>query len=409
MDWFISLLRFSLVAWIVSCIISANAWAAENLPFRDSNPSSGTRDLLFRDSHSSSETRDLLFRDSNSNSVSLPVELVAETGRGLYVLAAGTMITKHAANPVHRLNRFQLRFLIPILGDWITGAEVIYNARLMDELGSYGGITFKLADAEAQTYGYRIYLDGAEYQSVKQVALLLHELIHVQQYRQHEEKLSNFGYHYFKGWAKNGYDYEKIPMEKEAFEAENILMNFINVYEKTLGREPDPSGFEHYWNQWKKGWSFDAIKSDLAHSFEARYRAGIPISSGRDVLFAGQSLFIGQSLSSYNKKYKLTLEADGDLFLYEGSTMVWHIGIKNSSNAKIKELALTENGNLILKGIRYIHNSIPVEHVFWQTNTNIQNGFLVMQNDRNIALYSDTKNFPFPDQSHLIWSFKTGI
>ncbi len=46
--------------------------------------------------------------------------------------------------------------------------------------------------------------------------LLFHELVHVAQYRQ--LGVAEFVTRYIRGWAENGYDYQAIPLERDAYQ-----------------------------------------------------------------------------------------------------------------------------------------------------------------------------------------------
>jgi uncharacterized membrane protein len=139
------------------------------------------------------------------------------------------MQASHQGKQRFWLSADQKKWLRPFYGDLVDKVAVTYNARLMDYLGSVGGRSLK-GESAAQTYGYDIYVDDAyDPRSIEQVILLGHELHHAKQYVQYGSSLSNFGYHYFKSWARNGYDYARNGLEEAAAQEE------LTIRDKLLG------------------------------------------------------------------------------------------------------------------------------------------------------------------------------
>jgi len=84
----------------------------------------------------------------------------------------------------------------------------------------------------AITLGHLIIFTQPQYYdpySIPGLALLAHELKHVEQYRR--EGLLRFLWRYITHWLKVGYDLERHPYEKEAYA-------FQNLVEKRLKEEP---------------------------------------------------------------------------------------------------------------------------------------------------------------------------
>jgi LysM repeat protein len=97
-----------------------------------------------------------------------------------------------------------------------------------------------------------------------------------------------------------------------------------------------------------------------------------------DSLQAGASLTTGQSLTSANGDYTLTLQGDGNLVLSEGGKAVWATGTNGKGAARLK---VQEDGNAVL----YTQDNAPV----WASQTAGKGGDkLVVQDDRNVVLYA---------------------
>lgn len=95
-----------------------------------------------------------------------------------------------------------------------------------------------------------------------------------------------------------------------------------------------------------------------------------------DRLQNGEKLEVGQSLTSLNGAYQLTLQQDGNLVLYAGDQSVWSTGTngKNVVRAEVQT-----DGNFVLY--------TPDDPV-WATQTKgAKDVRLIIQNDRNLVLY----------------------
>ncbi|RFU40040.1 hypothetical protein DZF91_19195 [Actinomadura logoneensis] len=98
-------------------------------------------------------------------------------------------------------------------------------------------------------------------------------------------------------------------------------------------------------------------------------------SAVRSVLKPGQTLKAGQYLRSTDGRYKLVMQADGNLVVYKGSKSIW------SSHTWVKGSAATmrTNGDLaVAKGT----------HTYWRSHTDGNKGaYLTLRNDGNAVVY----------------------
>lgn len=114
-------------------------------------------------------------------------------------------------------------------------------------------------------------------------------------------------------------------------------------------------------------------------------------------LRAGESLKPGEELLSDNGQYRLVMQGDGNLVLYEpGNSPVWSTDTWRSINPIFRPITaeLQNDGNFVL----YSTTRWPA----WATGTDGSGATnLVMQNDRNAVMYR-------PDGSP-VWSTNTWI
>jgi hypothetical protein len=95
-------------------------------------------------------------------------------------------------------------------------------------------------------------------------------------------------------------------------------------------------------------------------------------------LAANVSLTSNQSLASCNGDFSLTMQSDGNLVLYQGSTALWASGTVGSG---ADEAIMQGDGNFVL----YTSSGTPV----WASNTAGNSGaYLDVQNDGNAVIYS---------------------
>ncbi len=107
-------------------------------------------------------------------------------------------------------------------------------------------------------------------------------------------------------------------------------------------------------------------------------------------LASGSSLAAGQSISSDNGKYKLELQADGNLVLSGAGGTAWETGTAGKDGARVDMQA---DGNFVLYSAG--------NDVVWRTDTADKPGaHLVLQDDRNIVIYA-------ADGTTVLWSPNT--
>ncbi|WP_100492888.1 LysM peptidoglycan-binding domain-containing protein [Mycobacteroides abscessus] len=97
-----------------------------------------------------------------------------------------------------------------------------------------------------------------------------------------------------------------------------------------------------------------------------------------DTLTQGQKLDSGQSLTSNNGAYTLTLQDDGNLVLTEGGSPVW---ASDTSGHSAGRAEVQSDGNFVV----YDNGG----GALWSSNTEGRTDVkLVLQDDRNLVLYS---------------------
>ncbi len=100
-------------------------------------------------------------------------------------------------------------------------------------------------------------------------------------------------------------------------------------------------------------------------------------TTGSDRLMPGQQLNNNQSIVSADGRFRLTMQPDGNLVIYQGSQALW---ATNTWGKPVTRTAMQNDGNLVL----YDNNSA----VYWASNTwTYGGGYLVMQNDGNLVIY----------------------
>lgn len=101
-------------------------------------------------------------------------------------------------------------------------------------------------------------------------------------------------------------------------------------------------------------------------------------SSNCGTLTANQSLASNQSLVSCDGRFNLIMQGDGNLVLYEGSTVLW---ASNTVNSAATKATMQGDGNFVL----YTASGSPV----WASNTAGNSGAKIqLQNDGNLVIYS---------------------
>jgi hypothetical protein len=97
-----------------------------------------------------------------------------------------------------------------------------------------------------------------------------------------------------------------------------------------------------------------------------------------DRLNPGESLRIEERLTSHNHRYRLVLQRDGNLVLYDARRHpLW---ASNTNGQQVEQCIMQRDGNLVL----YHRNGQPV----WASNTVGRPGsYLLLQNDGNLVIY----------------------
>jgi len=102
-----------------------------------------------------------------------------------------------------------------------------------------------------------------------------------------------------------------------------------------------------------------------------------------DQLPTNQQLRSNEYLMSANGKYRLVMQGDGNLVIYNGGRAIWATATRKDDG---KRIVLQGDGNLVMYGSG---GSAP-----WATRTNGKPATrLVMQNDGNLVLYGEGKAF----------------
>ena len=96
-----------------------------------------------------------------------------------------------------------------------------------------------------------------------------------------------------------------------------------------------------------------------------------------DTLTAGQKLVRGESLTSHNGAYTLTLQDDGNLVLAARGQELWAAGTKGQDVVRAE---MQRDGNFVV----YTADK-PVWHTHTQGKKDVR---LVLQDDRNLVLYA---------------------
>jgi nucleoid-associated protein YgaU len=97
-----------------------------------------------------------------------------------------------------------------------------------------------------------------------------------------------------------------------------------------------------------------------------------------DRLEEGEKLLVGNSLTSKNGAYKLTLQKDGNLVLYSGDDAVWATA---TDGQNVERAEVQKDGNFVLY--------TPDKAVWASQTKGAEKVLLVLQDDRNLVLYSE--------------------
>lgn len=101
------------------------------------------------------------------------------------------------------------------------------------------------------------------------------------------------------------------------------------------------------------------------------------VAFAKENLRANEKLTPGQFLK--NGPYKLILQADGNLVLYDSGKALWS---SKTAGVAVREAIMQSDGNFVL----YKHNNKPV----WNSGTHGKRGsYLSLQADGNVVIYYD--------------------
>jgi hypothetical protein len=97
-----------------------------------------------------------------------------------------------------------------------------------------------------------------------------------------------------------------------------------------------------------------------------------------DRLNPGEMLRVEEHLTSDNHQYRLVMQNDGNLVLYDARRHpLWS---SNTQGQRVEKCIMQRDGNLVL----YLHNGQPA----WSSNTQGKPGsYLLVQNDGNMVIY----------------------
>jgi LysM repeat protein len=125
---------------------------------------------------------------------------------------------------------------------------------------------------------------------------------------------------------------------------------------------------------------FDRRGRNGPRSQSRTVRSIVPTTKGckivGDRLQNGEKLEVGQSLTSLNEAYKLTLQDDGNLVLYSGAEAVWST---ETSGKNVVRAEVQKDGNFVLY--------TPDDPVWASQTKGAKDVRLILQNDRNLVLY----------------------
>lgn len=153
-----------------------------------------------------------------------------ETGRFIYPAAAVFMEARAVfeGKSSTGLNPRLKSALRPLFGSLVDRIRVTWNIKLLDEWArDETGIELSGTESVGQAYGYNVYIRYPESeltdpQRTRSILwLLIHELVHVEQYEKAGGSLSDFGCSYAVGYANANMSYDRNEMERQANDTAN--------------------------------------------------------------------------------------------------------------------------------------------------------------------------------------------
>ena len=107
-------------------------------------------------------------------------------------------------------------------------------------------------------------------------------------------------------------------------------------------------------------------------------------------LSKGQTLSSGSSLNSPNGRYRVTMQTDGNLVLYDGSRLIW----TTITKARGSRVTLQQDGNLVLQQFHPAMGDLT----FWDTATTNIGNQLVLQDTGDLVILDSA--------GKTVWSLK---
>ncbi|MBD2152827.1 hypothetical protein H6F44_22335 [Pseudanabaena sp. FACHB-1277] len=131
------------------------------------------------------------------------------------------------------------------------------------------------------------------------------------------------------------------------------------------------------------------IKADEDSKKRAEYYANM---NAQKMLKSNESMGKNESRISPNGCYRLTLQEDGNLVVYNRSKALWGSGTEGKA---IESLRMQSDGNLVMYG----YDNKPV----WASNTLGNDGArLEVQDDGNVVIYA-------PSSNRAVWETRTYV
>jgi hypothetical protein len=154
-----------------------------------------------------------------------------EMGRNAFPAATAIMAARYSQRVHSSLTPRDRAVLEPHFGaDTLRRVLIVWGVSPLNEW-HFGNAKVNLGgvEAEAQTYGYVIYVRGgySDYSDWSRLSILTHELTHVKQYERFGRRLDNFGYHYFMAYKEANENYMGNELEREAYAASDRLTPLV--------------------------------------------------------------------------------------------------------------------------------------------------------------------------------------
>ncbi|MFT3772586.1 MAG: matrixin family metalloprotease [Minicystis sp.] len=184
------------------------------------------------------------------------------------------------------------------------------------------------------------------------------------------------------------YDNAEVWRSKVNVDAQNLGYTWVDTQSITLHELGHILGLGHSTNTSSVMYAvYTGIRTSLTDDDRAGiwslYPAFNPPANACGTIGPVQGLSAGQSFYSCDGRFRLTIQTDGNLVLYQGTKVLWSPSIQNKGGDR---LLLQGDGNLVV----YRSNGSAV----WATGTNsgpnpsTSANHLDVQNDGNLVLYS---------------------